>query len=135
MSLLYFFWCTPREITAGDPYGACDWLITREMAVSIVLNKACSSSISREGSFCETFLPSSWESDFVRAFRMSKRGKGHFSDVIYGTIVLSEYRTNIELIVVPPALLLLTNGRYFFLIEMTSTHRSVLRITGGKIKG
>ena len=39
MSLLYFFWCTPREITAGDPYGACDWLITREMAVSIVLTK------------------------------------------------------------------------------------------------
>ena len=70
----------------------------------------------------------------MRAFRMSKRGKGHFSDVIYGTIVLFEYRTNIELIVVPPALLLLTNGRYFFL-EMTSTHRSVLRITGGKIKG
>ena len=115
--------------------GVCDWLITREMAVSIVLNKACSSSISREGSFCETFLPCSLESDFVRAFRMSKRGKGHFSDVIYETIVLSEYRTNIELNVVPPALLLLTNGRYFFLIEMTSTHRSVLRITGGKIKG
>ena len=68
--------------------GVCDWLIMREMAVSIVLNKACSSSISRKASFCETFLPCSLESDFVRAFRMSKRGKGQFSDVIYGTIVL-----------------------------------------------
>ena len=132
MSLLYFFGAPCAKSQLVTTYGVCDWLIMQEMAVSIVLNKACSSSISREASFCETFLPCSLESDFMRAFRMSKRGKDHFSDVIYGTIVLFEYCTNIELIVVPPALLLLTNGRYFFR-EMTSTHRSVLRITGGKI--
>ena len=134
MSLLYFFGapCTKSQLVTM--YGVCHWLIMQEMAVSIVLNKACSSSISREASFCETFLPCSLESDFMRAFRMSKRGTGHFSDVIYGTIVLFEYCTNIELIVVPPALLLLTIDRYFFR-EMTSTHRSVLRITGGKIWG
>ena len=130
MSLLYFFGapCTKSQLVTM--YGVCHWLIMQEMAVSIVLNKACSSSISREASFCETFLPCSLESDFMRAFRMSNRGTGHFSDVIYGTIVLFEYCTNTN--VVPPALLLLTNDRYFFR-EMTSTHRSVLRITGGKI--
>ena len=88
MSLLHFFGAPRAKSQLVTLYGVSDWLITREMAVSIVLNKACSSSISREASFCEPFLPCSLESDFVRAFRMSKRAKGHFSDVIYGTIVL-----------------------------------------------
>ena len=97
MSLLYFFGAPRAKSQLVTLYGVWDWLITREMAVSIVLNKACLSSVSREASLCETFLPCSLENDFMRAFKMSKRGKGHFSDVIYGTIVLFNLCTVVNL--------------------------------------